>query len=346
MKREAQFWKPAGDKTVECFLCARRCRIPSGKWGACRARKNEGGVLYSHVYGSIVSLAVDPIEKKPLYHFWPGSGATSIAAPGCNFRCRHCQNWSISQVDVTRIETEDISPEKIIQVTKQYGAGGIANTYTEPTLWTEYAIGVGKLAHREGLYNVYVTNGYITEEALDELAPYLDAANVDVKAFSDEFYRRVCGVPRLRPVLETCERMVGRGIHLEITYLVIPGLNDSGEEISKFSRWVVDSLTPDVPVHFSRFYPHYKMRDRDPTPVETLERAAQIAKKAGIRFVYIGNVPGHEYDNTYCPRCGALLIERYGFTIQRYEVEKGRCPKCGEPIPIVGKYTPGNRRWF
>jgi pyruvate formate lyase activating enzyme len=342
MKKLASFWQSLEGKKVRCNLCARRCVIATGKLGACRARKNENGALYSLVYGSLISMAVDPIEKKPLYHFWPGSGVLSIASPGCNFSCLHCQNWSISQTDVTKVRGEDVSPEELVKATKRSGARGIAHTYTEPIIWTEYAIEVGKLAHREELYNTYVTNGYITPEALGELAPYLDAANVDVKAFTDDFYRRLCGVASIRPTLDTCEWLAEHKIHLEVTYLIIPEENDSEKEIKAFCRWVVEKLGPDTPVHFSRFYPHHKLTDRWATPTQTLERAVGIAKEAGARFVYIGNVPGHEFDNTYCPTCGKLLIERYGFSIGHYEVKGGKCPECDEKIPIVGEYTPGS----
>jgi pyruvate formate lyase activating enzyme len=345
MKKLARFWKRLPDEKVQCTLCSRNCIIPPDKVGVCRARKNEGGELYSLVYGSIVSMAADPIEKKPLYHFWPGSSVFSIAAPGCNFKCAHCQNWSISQASVDEVPVDEVSPERLIELTKRYGCEGVAHTYTEPTLWTEYAIDVGKLAHREDLYNVYVTNGYISLEALEELRPYLDAANVDVKAFTDDFYRRICGVPSLRPVLEACEWMVEHGIHLETTYLVIPRENDDLEEIRKFCRWEVEELGPEVPTHFSRFYPHYKMTDRSPTSVETLERAVEIAKGEGLKHVYIGNVPGHEADNTYCPSCGELLIERFGFEVTRYSLKDKRCPKCGAKINIVGEHVAGSS-WF
>ena len=222
MKKLAKFWEKLPERKVQCHLCPWMCTIAPDKTGVCRGRRNEGGELYSMIYGSIVSAAVDPIEKKPLYHFWPGSGSFSIAAPGCNFRCSHCQNWSISQTDVWETPAEDMMPEKIVELAKRYECKGIAHTYTEPTIWTEYAMDVGKLAHREGLYNVYVSNGYITIEALKELKPFLDAANVDVKAFTDDFYMKTCGVPNIGPVLETCEWMVKHGIHLETTYLIIP----------------------------------------------------------------------------------------------------------------------------
>ena len=346
MKKLAKFWEKMPEAKVRCTLCPRRCVIAEGKVGFCRGRKNEDGELYSLLYGSIVSMAVDPIEKKPLYHFWPGSGVFSIATPGCNFACRHCQNWSISQTSVDGVTCEDVTPERLVELTERYGCKGIAHTYTEPSIWAEYAYDVGKLAHRENLYNVYVTNGYISLEALEEVGPYLDAANVDVKAFSDRFYREICGAPSIRPTLETCEWLIEHGKHLEVTYLVIPRENDSSKEIREFCRWVGDELGPEVPTHFSRFYPHYKMTDREPTPVETLERALAIAKEEGLRHVYIGNVPGHPSDNTCCPGCGGLLIARHGFSITRYELKDKRCPRCGREIDIVGEYTPSTRVWF
>ncbi len=338
LKKPAKFWEKLPDKKVRCSLCPWRCEIAPGKLGVCRSRKNEDGDLYTLVYGSIVSMAADPIEKKPLYHFWPGTDVFSLAAPGCNFKCLHCQNWTISQVNVEEIAHEDLPPERAIELTKRYGCKGIAHTYSEPAIWMEYAYDVGKLAHREDLYNVYVTNGYMTIDALEEFSPYLDAANVDIKAFNDNFYRKICGVPSLGPVLEACEWMIGHGIHLEVTYLVIPRENDSSEEIRKFCKWVFEKLGPEVPTHFSRFYPHYKMTDRSQTPVEALERAVKIAKEEGLHYVYVGNVPGHEFDNTYCPKCGELLIERYGFSVTRHELKDKQCPKCGTKINVVGEY--------
>jgi len=333
------FWEKLPQGKVRCLLCPRRCVIAPEKRGFCRSRKNEDGNLYTLVYGSIVSMGVDPIEKKPFYHFWPGSTAFSIASPGCTFSCLHCQNWTISQASVFDVEYEDLEPERIVQLAKKYGCKGISHTYTEPTTWTEFAIDVGRLAHREGMHNNYVTNGYITLEALEELRPYLDAANVDVKAFTDEFYRKICGVSTLRPVLDACEWMVEHGVHLEITYLVVPRKNDDPKEIGKFCKWVVEKLGPDVPTHFSRFYPQYKMIDWEETPLSKLERAAEIARGEGIRYVYIGNVTGHPRDNTYCPKCGKLLIERYGFNIIRWNLKDHRCPECGEEIKIVGEYV-------
>jgi pyruvate formate lyase activating enzyme len=334
MRKPARFWKKLNGE-IQCLLCPRNCRIAPGKRGFCGARENDAGTLYTLVYGSVVSMAADPIEKKPLYHFWPGSSVFSIAAPGCTFTCLHCQNWEISQARVGQVETEDLPPEELIRLTKEYHCSGIAHTYTEPTIWTEYAIDVGKLARAENLYSVYVTNGFISPEALQELEPWLDAANVDVKAFSEDFYRRICGA-RLQPVLEACEWMYEHRIHLEITYLIIPKENDRPEEIREFCRWVSEKLSPEVPVHFSRFYPQYRMLERPPTPVETLERAHKIAREEGLSYVYLGNVPGHPYDNTYCPGCGEMLISRYGYTILEFNLKNGRCRKCGRKIPLVG----------
>jgi pyruvate formate lyase activating enzyme len=346
MKKAAKFWEKLPDKKVRCTLCPRNCIIAPGKIGFCRVRKNEGGELYTLVYGSIVSMAVDPIEKKPLYHFWPGSGVFSIATAGCNFKCDFCQNWSISQVGIEDIAHEELPPERVVELTKRYDCKGIAFTYAEPSTWWEYCYDVAKLAHREGLYNVYVTNGYMSLEAWEEIRPYLDGANVDVKAFSDRFYRKFPGVPSIKPVLETCEWLVEHGKHLETTYLVVPRENDSPEEIRKFCKWVFEKLGPEVPTHFSRFYPHYKVTDRAQTPIEALERAVKIARGEGLHHVYIGNVPGHEFDNTYCPKCGELLVERYGFSVTRYELKDKQCPKCGNKINIVGEYKPSKRGWF
>jgi pyruvate formate lyase activating enzyme len=340
MKKLAKFWEEMSGSRVRCTLCPRRCTIDPGKVGYCRARKNEKGKLYTLVYGEATALNPDPIEKKPLYHFWPGSSAFSMSTAGCNFQCKHCQNWAISQSSVGEIGTEQVLPERAVELTKRYNCQGLAYTYAEPVIWFEFCLDTAKLAHKEGLYNVYVTNGYMELDAWDELEPYLDAMNVDVKSFSDEFYREICGVPSAKPVLDTCEWAVKHGVHLEITNLIIPGENDKPEDIRELCKWVVEKLGPEIPVHFSRFHPMYKLTDRPSTPVETLERALEIAKGEGLQYVYIGNVPGHEADNTRCPKCGELLIERHGFTITRCGVKNGKCPKCGTEINIVGKYTP------
>ncbi len=343
MKKIAKFWKAEGEK-ANCFLCNWRCKIAPGKTGVCTVRKNEGGKLQTLVYGSVASIAADPIEKKPFYHFWPGSSSLSIASPGCNFFCAHCQNWTLSRAKLGGIPTEDVTPESLIELAKNYSCQGISHTYTEPTLWSEYAMDVGKLAHKEGLYNTYVSNGYITIEALEELAPHLDGANVDVKAFTDRFYQKICGVKSLQPVLDTCKWMVEHDIHLEITYLIIPRENDSADEMGSFCKWVMEELGPDIPVHFSRFFPHYKMTDGEPTAIETLKTAHHLAKEAGINYAYIGNVPGIDSDNTYCHSCGAKVIERFGFEVTHFKLKENKCPKCGAVIKIVGKHVPISRR--
>jgi pyruvate formate lyase activating enzyme len=340
LKKPARFWEKLPETKVRCVLCPRFCIIAPGNVGFCRARKNEGGELYTLTYGVVTSMAVDPIEKKPLYHFWPGSDIFSIGTVGCNFACRHCQNWTISQGTIETVGHEEVSPERVVELAKRYRSPGIAFTYSEPVVWHEFSYDTAKLAHREGLYTVYVTNGYMSIDAWKELRPYLDAANVDVKAFSDRFYREICGVPKINAVLETCEWMVENRVHLETTYLIIPRENDDPEEIRKFCRWEVEKLGPEVPTHFSQFYPQYKMTDHSPTPVVTLERAVRIAKEEGLNYVYIGNVPGHEADNTYCPKCGETLIERYGFDVTHYALKGNICPKCGTKINIIGEYKP------
>ena len=319
------------DAKVRCNICAHHCRITENGYGVCRTRQNIDGKLFTLIYSSVSSSHVDPIEKKPLYHFFPGTLVFSLGTISCNFRCKHCQNWSISTAKVGEVYTTEMPPEEAIRQTKKSGCDGIAWTYNEPTIWFEYTYDSAKLAKREELYTIYVTNGYISEDALNEIAPFLDAANVDVKAFSDSFYKKISGA-KLEPVLETCERMQEKKIHLELTYLIIPGYNDSEEEIKKFSEWVVD-LNASAPVHFSAFYPAHLMLDVPPTSIETLEMAHGIAKEAGLAYVYLGNVPGHEYENTFCPDCGELLIERTGYHVRK-RISKPECPECGRSINI------------
>ncbi len=338
LKKLARFWKRIEGKKVKCQLCPRFCTIAEGKRGFCRGRENEGGELYTLIYGSITAMGADPIEKKPLYHFWPGSLVFSISSVGCNFKCDFCQNWSLSQTGPENIHHEEVSPEEVVELTKQYGCRGIAFTYNEPTIWWEYCYDVSKLAKRENLYTVYVTNGYMSLEAWQEIEPYIDAANVDVKAFEDGFYKKFAGVPSMEPVIQTCEWFVERGKHLEVTYLIIPGENDDTEEIRNFCRWVVGKLGSEVPVHFSRFFPHYKLLAKPPTPLESLERAYKLARDEGLKYVYLGNVPSTDGENTYCPECGELLIERVGFEILRYRVKGGICPNCGNKIEIRGAF--------
>ena len=334
MEKEAKFWEKGDGKKVQCTLCPHKCMIRDGKRGLCRVRENRDGKLYTLIYGSASSVAADPIEKKPLYHFYPKSYVFSLGTAGCNLFCKHCQNYSISAVKPEDIYLQELDVEEVSELAVRYGCKGIAWTYNEPTIWHEFAVDATKLAKEKGLYAVYVSNGYINEEPFREIGNYLDAINVDVKSFSDDFYKKVTG-GRLEPVLNTCKLAREMDLHLEVTYLVIPGLNDSRGEIRKFCKWVTEELSIDTPIHFTRFYPHYKMIDKPPTPLETLLEAFSIAKEESLRYVYLGNVPHGDYDNTYCPHCGALLIERYGFSSTIVNLDGDRCSKCGKRIPIV-----------
>ena len=344
--REAMYWEPLEGGKVRCRLCPLNCIINEGHRGSCRVRKNIGGKLYTLNYGKVSSIASDPVEKKPLFHFWPGSCAFSISTVGCNMHCKHCQNWEISQADESFPYLQDATPESIVRLAKRYGCESIAYTYNEPVIWYEFVLETAKLAKEEGIYNLMITNGYINEEPFRELAPYIDAMNIDIKAFDDRFYMKIAGVPSGEPSRRTA--VIAKkdyGIHVELTYLIIPTLNDREEEIRAFARWVVENLGDDTPVHFSRFFPHYKLLSLPPTPVETVERAYRIAREEGLKFVYVGNIPGHEGENTYCPKCGKPLIVRWGFEITEYHIKDGKCEYCGEPIPVVGTYRKKRHKW-
>ncbi|MGB9724512.1 MAG: AmmeMemoRadiSam system radical SAM enzyme [Chloroflexia bacterium] len=335
--KEAILYEKLDEKAVRCNLCAHRCLIRDGHAGICGVRENREGVLYSRVYGRLVSMAVDPVEKKPLFHFYPGTGAFSIATVGCNFRCRFCQNADISQWPRERGEVvgEDVPPEVVVREAKRSRCRSIAYTYTEPTVFTEYAYDVAVLARKEGIANIYVTNGYMTPEMLDFFHPYLDAANVDLKSFRDDFYKKQCGA-RLQPVLKALKKMVAQGIWVEVTTLIIPGLNDGEEELREIADFIRTELGPQYPWHISRFYPHYQMQDRPPTPVQTLHRAREIGYSAGLRYVYEGNVPGAGGEDTLCPQCGRPVIRRWGFTVLEYALRDGHCAHCGGKIDGVG----------
>lgn len=326
--QEAMFYEKLEEEKVRCKLCAHSCQISSGKRGICRVRENREGILYSLVYGKAISSAIDPIEKKPLYHFYPGSDAFSVATVGCNFRCLNCQNNSISQLpgEIREIPGEELSPQSIVFEAKRYKCEIIAYTYTEPTVFFEYAYDTSELAQKEGIRNVFVTNGYMSQEALIKINPYLDAANVDLKTFREDFYKKVCGA-ELEPVLEALKLMKKLGIWLEITTLIIPTLNDSDEELEEIARFIV-ALGEETPWHLSRFYPTYKLNKIPSTSLETIHRAREIGLKAGLRYVYVGNVPGDEGENTYCYHCGRLLIRRYGYKIKESNLEEGRCKYC------------------
>ena len=334
-RREAYLYDKLDDEKVHCKVCSHRCIIKNGKRGFCQVRENTDGTLYTLIYGLVSSEAIDPIEKKPLYHFLPGSMAYSMGTIGCNFRCRHCQNWNISQAKIEEAHVKYISPEDAVNNALVSGSKSIAWTYNEPTIWHEYTYDTAKLAKEAGLKTVYVTNGYITPEALEHISPYLDAFRVDIKAFTDEFYKKTCSA-KLKPVLEATEMAKKLGLHVEIINLVIPTLNDSPEEIKAMCEWIRDSVGIDTPVHFTRFHPDYRMVQIPATPLTTLEHAYDIAIKAGIKYVYLGNVFEHEYENTYCPACRKLLISRAGFGIAATDLTSdGKCPICHEDIRIV-----------
>ena len=286
---ECRYYQRLEDGRVECLLCPHHCRMGEGKTGLCRSRRNEGGVLVSEVYAKPCSLAIDPIEKKPLYHFHPGTTCLSIACTGCNFRCLNCQNHEISQVSPAEAGHYELSPSEVVSLCQKYHSPGIAYTYTEPLTYIEYIMDTARLAHEAGLWNILVTAGYVCQEPLADLLPYLDAANIDLKSFSDDIYQRVSG-GHLQPVLDTILAMKQAGVWVEITNLVIPGVNDDREMIREMCRWLVANGLAEAPLHFSRFFPRYRMQDVEPTPLQTLKAARQIAKEEGIKFVYLGNV--------------------------------------------------------
>lgn len=332
MEKLAKFWEKL-DGNVRCKLCPHNCIIKEGKRGLCKVRENKNGRLYSLVYASCSSANVDPIEKKPLFHFHPGSMVYSLSTVGCNFKCMHCQNYSISQVQPEKAFLVDILPQKAVKEAKKYSSG-IAFTYNEPTIWWEYAYDTSKLAKDNGLYTVFVTNGYINEEPLREISKYLDAANIDIKSMDDEFYRKIAK-GRLEPVLNAAKLYKKLGIHLEMTYLIIPTKNDDEGQIKEFIEWVVNDFGEEQVIHFTAFYPAYKMMHIPPTPLKTLLKAYNMAKEYGLKYVYLGNVPHGKYENTYCPKCGNLLIERYGFCARIVGLKDGKCNKCGYKPPII-----------
>jgi pyruvate formate lyase activating enzyme len=331
METESYLYDKLDDKRVQCKTCSWRCTIRNGKRGFCEVRENRGGTLTVLNYGLVSSANVDPIEKKPLFHFYPGSTVFSLGTVGCNFRCLHCQNYTISQAALDDYrKLAQYSPEKAVETAIELGCKGIAWTYNEPAIWFEYTLDSARLAKARDLYTVYVTNGYMTEEALNTISPFLDAMNIDVKGFTEDFYRKLCKT-RLKFVLETVEHAYKLGIHIELTYLVIPEHNDSSEEISKFVDWVAN-IDENIPVHFSRFHPDYKLTSVPATPIETIGDAWKLAKEK-LNFVYIGNVPGHGGENTVCPSCNSLLIERVGYSTKIIGLTGSSCKECGMMIP-------------
>ncbi len=325
-------YKQGENKRVNCFLCSHRCEIANSKFGVCGVRKNIEGELFTLVYGEVIAAHIDPIEKKPLYHFLPASSSFSIATVGCNFRCFFCQNWQISQR--SKREEENLreayfSPQEIVHEALASGCKSISYTYTEPTIFFELAYDTAKLAKERGLANVFVTNGYMTREALDLISPYLDACNVDLKAFREKFYREICK-GHLEPVLDSIRYMKELKIWVEVTTLVVPGLNDDESELGEIAGFIA-SVDPDIPWHISRFHPDYKYTDTHATPLETLRRAYSIGKEKGLSYVYIGNVLG-ESEDTICPRCKKVLIQRHGFYVSKYGLKDSKCSFCGKEI--------------
>ncbi|HCW51521.1 MAG TPA: AmmeMemoRadiSam system radical SAM enzyme [Clostridiales bacterium] len=330
--READHYEKLEGDVVHCLLCPQDCRIRPGKVGFCRVRRNQDGVLVAVKYGRVASYAMDPVEKKPLYHFHPGTYVFSLGAYGCNLRCRHCQNWELSQGDG---EDVPFPPERAVETAAAWSDPqrpciGLAYTYSEPLVWFEYVLDTARLARERGLKNVLVTNGYVREEPLKDLLPYVDAMNVDVKSFSTEFYREVCS-GRLEPVLRTVETAHAAGCHVEVTCLLIPGLNDGDEEVERLCEWLA-GISPEIPLHLSRYFPNWKMT-RPETPVQTLRRAREIAARH-LSYVYIGNAWEVDAGDTACPSCGAVLVSRRGFSARRMELEGGKCRRCGRGVNI------------
>jgi len=333
--KEAMLYEKTEEQAVRCALCAHRCTIQPGQRGICGVRENREGVLYTLVYGRTISAAVDPIEKKPLYHFYPGTKSFSIATVGCNFRCTFCQNADISQAPRDQEGWEqwarDMPPAQVVRMARQQECQSIAYTYTEPTVFFEYAYDCAILATQAGLKNVFVTNGYMTPEMLDTIGGHLHATNVDLKGL-DAFYRQQCGA-RMQPVMDSIVKMHEMGVWVEVTTLVIPGYNDDDETLRTIAEFLA-GVDPDLPWHISRFGPRYKLLDAPPTPVETLHRAAEIGYQAGLRYVYAGNVPGDNYEHTRCPKCGTICIHRYGYFVRNL-MAGNQCPTCGHELAIV-----------
>lgn len=330
--REAVFYEIVDDDKVCCHVCGHGCIIPEGRTGLCGVRYNKGNTLYALNYGKAISAAVDPIEKKPLYHFLPGTESLSVATVGCNFRCAFCQNDDISQYPKNKnhdIPGFDLAPEEIVQKALDNGCKSVSYTYTEPTIFIEYAHDTAKLAHLHGLKNIFVSNGYMSRETIDYIFPYLDAINIDLKSFSEEFYHKLCGA-HLEKVLENIKLFHELGVWMEITTLVIPTENDSRENFEKIAKFISE-IDTEIPWHISRFYPAYRMNDLPPTSFEKLKEAYQIAKKSGLKNVYIGNYPTHDFESSYCPSCEEIIIERESFRIKN-KLQKNICKKCGEKI--------------
>ena len=328
------YFTPLEGGEIQCELCPHRCRVAKGKRGICRVRENRDGKYYSLVYGNPCAVHLDPIEKKPFSHVLPGTTSFSLATAGCNFQCKFCQNWEISQAFPEDIFSFEVSPELMVSRAKEIGARSIAYTYVEPTIFYEYMSDIGILAKKAGLLNVTHSNGFINPEPLKNLCKVLDAANIDLKGFTENFYRELCS-GELNPVLETLKTLKKEKVHVEITNLIIPTKNDEISVLKEMCLWIRKELGPDTPIHFSRFYPLYKLKTLPPTPVSTLEKAREAAASAGLEYVYVGNIPGHTAENTFCPKCKKMVIQRTGYMVGEINLKDGKCKYCGKPIPGI-----------
>ncbi len=328
------YFTPLEGGDIQCELCPHRCHVGKGKRGICRVRENREGKYYSLVYGNPCAVHLDPIEKKPFHHVLPGTTSFSLATAGCNFQCKFCQNWEISQAAPEDIYNYEIPPDLMVKRAKEIGARSMAYTYVEPTIFYEYMFDICTLTKKAGLLNVTHSNGFINPEPLKNLCKVLDAANIDLKGFTENFYRELCG-GELAPVLETLKTLKKEKVHLEITNLIIPTKNDEISVLKEMCLWMKRELGPDTPIHFSRFYPLYKLKTLPPTPVSTLEKAREVALSAGLEYVYLGNIPGHAGENTFCPKCKKMIIQRTGYMVGEINLKEGRCRYCGKPIPGI-----------
>jgi len=335
--KEALYYEKLEHQRIKCVLCPRECTVADRERGFCGNRENRGGVYYTLVHGNPCAANPDPIEKKPFFHFLPGTLAFSISTAGCNFVCRYCQNWQISQRRPEQTRNVDMPPERVCELAERTGSTSIAYTYGEPVVFYEYMLDTAREGRKRGLKNVMVSNGYIKEKPMRQLCEVLDAVKIDFKGFTDHFYQETCR-GKLKPVMQTLELLRDLGMWYELVYLMVPGLNDKSSELKEMAKWIVDTLGTDVPLHFSRFYPQYLLRNLPQTPISSLMAAREISMNAGIKFVYVGNVPGSEAANTYCPDCGRLLIRRIGNRVIENYLKEGHCKYCGESIPGVWQH--------
>jgi pyruvate formate lyase activating enzyme len=333
--REAVLYDKLPDSRVRCRTCQWRCRINPGKYGVCGMYQNQDGTLFNLNYGRVSSVAADPIEKKPVFHFYPGTLCFSLGTLGCNFHCKHCQNWEISMANSSSLlyDCRELLPKTSIDLALQYGCRGIAWTYNEPVIWFEHTLQSAKLAKEKDLYTVYVTNGYATPEALDTIGPYLDVWRVDIKGFSDTFYKALTGVPRWREILEVTKRAKDKWhMHVEVITNIIPTMNDDDKQLAGIANWIKEELGELTPWHVTRFYPHHQLTHLPSTPLATIERAVEIGKKAGLKFIYAGNIPGHASESTRCYACGKTVVKRQGYETEVVGLAGSRCQFCGAEL--------------